>query len=93
MDRTDGSQLQRYSGHKNASYRIHNSFGYGEATVLGGDEDGKLWEWDLADGKHVKLQEKIHAKSILWVEQHPDPAVNQVVTAGGDGDVQVWKMG
>lgn len=93
MDRTDGSELQRYSGHKNTSYRIHNCFGHGEATVLGGDEDGKLWQWDLADGKHVKLEQKIHAKSILWVEQHPDPAVNRCVTAGGDGDVQVWTMG
>jgi mitogen-activated protein kinase organizer 1 len=93
MDRTDGSELQRYTGHKNTSYRIHNTLGHGEATVLGGDEDGKLWEWDLADGKHVKTEQKIHAKSVLWVEQHPDPAVNQCVTAGGDGSVQVWKMG
>lgn len=93
MDRTDGSELQRYAGHKNTSYRIHNSFGYGEATVLGGDEEGKLWQWDLADGKHVKLEQKIHAKSVLWLEQHPDSAVNQLVTAGADGDVQVWKMG
>lgn len=92
MDREDGSELQRYTGHKNTSYRIHSSLGHGEATVLSGDEDGKLWSWDLADGKHVKMDEKLHTKSILWVEQSPDNTVNQVVTAGSDGDVQVWKM-
>lgn len=92
MDRSDGSELQRYSGHQNTSYRIHSTIGHGEATVMTGDEEGRLWRWDLADGKSVLLKDKIHDKSVLWVEQNPDPARgDNFVTAGGDGQVNVWR--
>ncbi|CAD6582460.1 MAG: hypothetical protein CYPHOPRED_002040 [Cyphobasidiales sp. Tagirdzhanova-0007] len=85
MDRQDGSELQRYDGHKNASYRIHSCFGAGEASILTGDEEGKLWKWDLTDGKHVLLSLKIAEKSLLWVEQYPGNDKDIFVTAGSDG--------
>ena len=91
MDRQDGSELQRYDGHKNASYRIHSCFGAGEASILTGDEEGKLWKWDLTDGKHVLLSLKIAEKSLLWVEQYPGNDKDIFVTAGSDGQVSVWK--
>ena len=92
IDRADGSSLQSYTGHTNTSYRIHSSLGQGEASIVAGDEHGKLWRWDLADGKRVLASEKIAEKSLMWVEQNPDNAKDQCVTAASDGDVKVWAL-
>ena len=91
MDRQDGSELQRYAGHSNRSYRIHSCFGAGEASILAGDEDGMLWKWDLADGKHVLATAKVAEKSLLWVEQYPGDDKDMFVTAGSDGQVNIWR--
>ena len=47
MDWEDGKVLQKFTGHKNVTYRIKSCFGYGEATVMTGDEDGKIFIWSL----------------------------------------------
>jgi mitogen-activated protein kinase organizer 1 len=91
MDRSDGSELQRYQGHRNTSYRIHSAFGHGEATVIAGDEDGKFWRWDLADNKRVIDEVKIAEKSIMWVEQAPTDEMDMFVTASSDGSVKIWR--
>jgi mitogen-activated protein kinase organizer 1 len=91
IDRSDGSSLQTYMGHKHSSYRIHSTFGFGEASVLSGDEDGKMWKWDLADGKNIQLEEKVAQKAVLWTEQNPSKEMDQIVTAASDGSVKVWK--
>jgi WD40 repeat protein len=49
MDVSTGKMLNDFSGHKNSSYRCRGCFGHGEASVLVGDEDGKVWAWDLVD--------------------------------------------
>lgn len=92
IDRSDGSSLQTYSGHAHSSYRIHSSFGLGEASVMSGDEEGKLWKWDLSDGKNVLLTEKVAEKAVLWTEQSPSKDTDQFVTSASDGSVKVWKM-
>ncbi len=47
MDCANGSVLNSFAGHKNDSYRTNACFGYGEASVVCGDEDGRVWSWDL----------------------------------------------
>lgn len=49
MDMTTGKMLNDFTGHTNDSYRCRACFGHGEASVVCGDEDGKVWAWDLLD--------------------------------------------
>ena len=49
MDMSTGKMLNDFKGHASASYRIRACFGHGEASVVCGDEDGKVWAWDLVD--------------------------------------------
>lgn len=96
IDATDGSLLQSFNGHNNTSYRCHSSFAAGEAAVVGGDEDGILWGWDVLTGKKLnagagaKSESKSHDKSILWAEGSPAQGANEMVTAGADGFVKIW---
>lgn len=49
MDATTGKLLNDFSGHTVESYRCRSCFGFGEATVICGDEKGQVWAWDLLD--------------------------------------------
>lgn len=92
MDRQDGSELQRYTGHTNTSYRIHSALGHGEASVLAGDETGKIWKWDLTDSKHIMATEQAYEKSVMWVHQCPNADKGEhFVTAGSNGEVKIWQ--
>lgn len=46
LDIDSGRVLKSFKGHKNESYRSQAAFGPREATVVMGDEDGKVWAWD-----------------------------------------------
>lgn len=46
LDLESGRVLKSFGGHKNTSYRSSAAFGPGEATVVMGDEDGKIWGWE-----------------------------------------------
>ena len=47
IDLDSGMQLQSFEGHRNTDYRSKAGFGKGEKEVVMGDEDGKLWVWDV----------------------------------------------
>jgi mitogen-activated protein kinase organizer 1 len=47
MDAITGKLLNDFSGHTHTSYRCRACFGYGEASVIAGDENGAIWAWDL----------------------------------------------
>lgn len=49
LDRTNGGVLNTFAGHVNGSYRTRACFGHAEASVVAGDEDGRIWAWDLVD--------------------------------------------
>ena len=53
MDMSTGKMLNDFKGHASASYRIRACFGHGEASVICGDEDGKVWAWDLVDVRAI----------------------------------------
>ncbi|KAL5507067.1 hypothetical protein ACEPAH_6523 [Sanghuangporus vaninii] len=93
IDLQTGQMLNDFKGHKNESYRCHACFGHAEASVICGDENGQVWNWDLLDAKPLPPNPppKVHDKVITWVEHHPiDPG--EMVTGSGDGTVKVWKQ-
>lgn len=47
FDTNNGTLLNSFEGHKNEAYRTRACFGFGEASVICGDEDGLIWSWDL----------------------------------------------
>ena len=42
-----------FSGHVGKEYRVRAFFGAGEATICCGDEEGRVWGWDLVDVRIV----------------------------------------
>jgi WD40 repeat protein len=54
MDASTGKLLNEFAGHAHASYQCRAVLGHGEASVILGDEDGRVWAWDLLD-VHISL--------------------------------------
>ena len=65
LDLSTGQMLNTFKGHIAKEYRIRACFGAAEATVVCGDEEGKIWSWDLVD---VSLTLYIILESSLFVE-------------------------
>jgi mitogen-activated protein kinase organizer 1 len=55
LDLDTGRSFGSFTGHKNTSYRAQAAFGPGEATVVMGDEDGKVWGWDVESVRSLRL--------------------------------------
>ncbi|KPV73791.1 uncharacterized protein RHOBADRAFT_38400 [Rhodotorula graminis WP1] len=89
LDLSNGTVVQSFTGHKNTSYRSQSCIGAREETVFCGDEDGKVWGWDLESGNPLaRASFQAHDKPILWTAHHPKE--QQLVTASSDGTVKVW---
>lgn len=56
LDRANGTVLNTFRGHENESYRTRAAFSHAEASVLCGDEQGRVWSWDLVNVRIVKLE-------------------------------------
>jgi WD40 repeat protein len=52
LDAENGNLFQSYKGHKSSSYRSKVCFGPKESTVIFGDEEGKVWTWDVESVRH-----------------------------------------
>ena len=57
MDKGNGQLLQSYKGHTNKDYRIRSCLGMADSVVISGSEDGKLYAWDLLEGKVIEKLE------------------------------------
>ncbi|VDB87356.1 unnamed protein product [Peniophora sp. CBMAI 1063] len=92
MDASSGKLLNDFSGHSHSSYRCRAVFGHGEASIIAGDENGSVWNWDLLDACVLapKPPPKVHGKVVTWVEHHPTE-VGEMITASADGTVKVWR--
>jgi len=92
FDCANGSVLNTFKGHLNDSYRTRACFGYNEATVVSGDENGQIWSWDLvtSDAMPPTPPPKAHEKLITWIEHHPTQK-DEMITASADGTVKVWR--
>ncbi|TFL04828.1 nuclear mRNA splicing protein [Pterulicium gracile] len=92
LDSTTGKLLNDFTGHANSSYRCRACFDHNEGVVLCGDEEGRVWAWDLVDAKPLKPAPppKVHKKLITWTEKNPvEPS--EYLTACADGTVTIWK--
>jgi mitogen-activated protein kinase organizer 1 len=49
LDASTGKLLNSFKGHVNTEYRCRACFGFGEGTIVCGDERGQVWAWDLVD--------------------------------------------
>lgn len=87
-----GKLLNTFTGHSHTSYRCRACFGHAEASVVCGDEDGRVWAWDLVDATALQPNPppKVHNKVITWTEHHPTQP-DEMVTASADGTVKVWR--
>ncbi|KAG8788123.1 hypothetical protein FRC15_006087 [Serendipita sp. 397] len=94
MDRKTGQCLNTFKGHKNESYRCRSVLDPKEESVILGDEDGRVWAWDLVTAASLTsdLPPTAHEKVILWTEHHP-VADNQLLTASADGTIVLWGSG
>ncbi|KZS98571.1 nuclear mRNA splicing protein [Sistotremastrum niveocremeum HHB9708] len=93
MDMETGKLLNSFTSHKTESYRCRACFDAEERNVLCGDEEGRIWAWDLVDGKPLGPgttgPPKVHEKVVLWIEHHVSD--NELVSASADGTVKVWR--
>ena len=63
MDRANGQLLRKYTGHMNKDYRIRSVTAFGDSVVLSGSEDGKLYAWDVLEGK-VTAETEAHGGKV-----------------------------
>lgn len=49
FDRTNGTALQTFEGHAIGNTRNKAVWGYGEGSVLTGDDEGKIWAYNVLD--------------------------------------------
>lgn len=84
MDKSNGKMLQHYKGHTNTDFRIRSCLGFGDAAVFSGSEDGKVYVWDVLEGKVLECLEAHEGKVASAV------ACNSVrkefASAGVDGE-------
>ena len=64
MDKGNGQMLQSYNGHTNKDYRIRSTLGMTDSVVISGSEDGKLYAWDLLEGKVVSTIDEAHGGKV-----------------------------
>nr|ODN90500.1 mitogen-activated protein kinase organizer 1 [Cryptococcus depauperatus CBS 7841] len=91
FDRKDGGCLQTFSGHKvgTETPRWGMEWGYGEGLVLTGDQEGKLWAWNVIDAKpHDPEPQIIHKRTITSIQMNPKG--KEMITASNDGTIKVW---
>jgi len=62
MDKGNGQMLQCYKGHQNTEYRIRSCLGMADSVVMSGSEDGKLYAWDLLEGRVIDKMEAYEGK-------------------------------
>jgi mitogen-activated protein kinase organizer 1 len=49
FDRSNGNCLQTFFGHTVGVTRSKVAWGYGEGAVISGDEEGRIWAWNVLD--------------------------------------------
>jgi hypothetical protein len=64
MDAATGKLLNAFDGHLNTAYRCRACFGFNEASVVCGDENGMIWAWDLLDVSSFYFSTK--SNSFIW---------------------------
>ncbi|KAL7420981.1 hypothetical protein Q5752_003865 [Cryptotrichosporon argae] len=91
IDRQTGQALQTFTGYRappeSSSSRLRPAFNRGEGSVLMGDDDGKVWAWNVLDAKVVGHVDA-HKKAVTALEMNPNG--KEMITASLDSTVKVW---
>ena len=66
MDSSTGKLLNDFKGHINTSYRCRACFGFNEASIVCGDENGAIWAWDLVDVS-IRVSVRMKDRSLIDV--------------------------
>jgi mitogen-activated protein kinase organizer 1 len=98
LDKSTGKVLQSYKNpaFANETYRIRSTLGMNDSVVISGSEDGRVYVWDLVDGK--VLHTLGHAQTAGSAKKDVVSAVafcdsrREWCSAGGDGEVVVWAI-
>ncbi|KAL8720825.1 MAG: hypothetical protein Q9225_002379 [Loekoesia sp. 1 TL-2023] len=90
IDKSNGQMLQSYRGHTNKDYRIRSCLGLGDAAVISGSEDGKIYIWDLLEGNVLEALSAHDGKVASAVTFNN--ARKEWASAGVDGTVAVWSI-
>jgi len=64
MDSSTGKLLNDFKGHVNTSYRCRACFGFNEASIVCGDENGAVWAWDLLDVS-IQVSPRMKDRSLI----------------------------
>lgn len=70
IDCESGTMLAKYTGHKNTTYRCRHALDANNELVCAGDEDGKLFTWDLSSVRPVSPCTSTLHSLMLRTEQH-----------------------
>ncbi|KAK6498667.1 hypothetical protein TWF481_011245 [Arthrobotrys musiformis] len=89
MDKASGGCLMSYRGHRNREFRVGSTFAMVDSYVVSGSEDGTVWAWDILEGKCV-FREVAHAGKVVGAVAVHDGR-REMVTAGVDGTVVIWR--
>jgi mitogen-activated protein kinase organizer 1 len=87
FDKDTGELLSEYKGHMNKEYRSIPSFTRSDSHVIAGSEDGKIYIWDLVEGKTAKVLEG-HSGVITSIIYHP--TLDAFVSTSFDATVKLW---
>lgn len=75
FDRSNGQVLQTFMGHKvsHTGPRSRPAFNRGEGAVIAGDEEGRIWSWNVLDGKPLAGSPlPAHKRAVTTVITHPN---------------------
>ncbi|KAJ2007848.1 WD repeat-containing protein 83 [Coemansia thaxteri] len=97
IDRSDGTAMAAFSGHKCTEYRIQCDAS--DAAVASGSEDGFVYLWDiLRDSETGAASRRLegHSGIVNTVVFHPSANVDQakrhsMLSAASDGNVIIWE--
>jgi mitogen-activated protein kinase organizer 1 len=90
VERDTGTVLARYSGHRNADYRLQPTLTSDDAHVVCGSEDGSVVFWDLVEGTVAHTIPAAHKRVVSSVDVHPSPLRQAMLTASFDGTARLW---
>jgi mitogen-activated protein kinase organizer 1 len=107
MDRTTGELLKAYKddAYTNNEFRVRSTLGLNDSVVLSGSDNGMVFVWDILGGdclhrfKHSEMRE-VQGAGIMAGQTGKKDVVSAVAfcqtrrewaSAGGDGNVVVWK--
>ncbi|DBA03625.1 TPA: hypothetical protein N0F65_006804 [Lagenidium giganteum] len=88
IEKDSGTELKSYRGHNVQSYKIDCLFSWDGAFVTSGSEDGRVFTWDLVDGRMDSFQ--AHGKAVRTLACHPEDPM--IITGCVDGSAKVWSI-